>query len=876
VEQERWRRLREILEGALDLPEGERQDFLEERCAGDPELRSEIDSLLHAGDDGTERIAGSILDVAGRLNDAALPSAGERIGPYRVLRELGHGGMGSVYLAERADDDLSYQVAIKLMRVGLMSPEPLRRFRAERQILANLEHPGIARLLDGGTTPGGVPFVVMEYVDGRPIDRYCGDRQLDVRERLELFRVVCGAVSYAHRNLVVHRDLKPSNLLVTAEGAPKLLDFGIAKLLDPDEERVGATLAATTGGLMTPDYASPEQVRGETITTASDIYSLGVLLYQLLTGRLPYELRGRTPAEIERAVCGSEPAKPSAAASSTAPTAPAAGAGSPTDARPEPVPATRGEARRFRRLLSGDLDNIVLKALRKEPERRYASVDDLSEDILRYLTGYPVAARPSSWAYRSSKFIRRHTVGIAATLLIVLATALYAWSLARSRAAAERSATQAAQVTEFLTDLFEKADPYQEGEEVVGLEVLEAAAERLEGQLDDDPELRATLLATLSGIFLRRGVFERAVPLLEEALEIRLTRLAANERGIADVKASLGYAYQERGDDKLGKAQLLEALEIYERLLGPEHELVAGVLDDLGSVTQRLGELEESEVFQQRALAIRERLFGEDSTEIAQTLHSLGILHQSRGRYAEAEAAHRRELEIYLAVNGPDHPTVANAHNSLGVTFGIQDRWEEAELHFRSALEVREKLFGDVHPHTAMTLNNLGIVNTTLGRYEEAEPLLMRSLTAWEALFGGEHQEVARVLSSLGTLAFETGDLEGAEARYQRSLELKIARLGPGHPELVGTLDGLVRLADGRGDSKRAFEYASQALEIRAGAFEEDHPEVLRRKVEVGEWAAREGECELATGLLASALDALPPSPEELRSRAGSALALCR
>ncbi|MBL8189956.1 MAG: serine/threonine protein kinase [Acidobacteria bacterium] len=422
---ERHALLTDLLDQMLDTPTGERDKFLDAACRQDRELRAELESLIASLENDPEFIEKPALPElvgAGSGDGSSLeaePMAGKMIGRYRLVREIGHGGMGSVYLAERADDEYRNQVALKLVRHGLQSNFAIRRFVYERQTLAALHHPNIAALLDGGTTEDGLPYLVMEYVEGETISQYCDLRQLPINERLKLFRAVCAAVHYAHQSLVIHRDLKPANLMVTADGQVKLLDFGIAKILNRE---IAGTLQQTETAvrLMTPEYASPEQVRGGKITTASDVYSLGVILYELLSGHRPYQIASWLPSDIERAICQTEPVKPSTAVlrREEIPSAD----GQPRIITPEAVAEARAEAPpKLRRHLSGDLDTIVLMALRKEPERRYASVNGLSEDIRRYLEGLPVTARPDTFSYRASKFVRRHKAGVAAVALIVLA-----------------------------------------------------------------------------------------------------------------------------------------------------------------------------------------------------------------------------------------------------------------------------------------------------------------------------------------------------------------------------------------------------------------------------------------------------------------------
>ncbi|HKY05250.1 MAG TPA: serine/threonine-protein kinase, partial [Blastocatellia bacterium] len=393
---ERWHQIEEIFFAALDLPPGERDSFIKEACAGDDQLHKEVESLLAKEDEQETLMATAIQAVARSLSVEGDDLVGRRIGPYRVIGHVGEGGMAEVVKAVRDDDEYQKQVAIKLVKRGMVTSFMLGRFRHERQILASLEHPNIARLLEGGTTADGLPYLVMEYIEGQPITEYCNNANLSVKQRLTLFRSVCEAVQHAHKNLIIHRDLKPSNILVTAGCVPKLLDFGIAKLLNPDISQGAVTIAKTMGTarLMTPNYASPEQVRGEPVTTATDVYSLGLVLYELLTGQRAHQFKNNSFAEIERVVCDTEIERPSAVVARAASTPPGT------------------SAPRLRRELAGDIDNIVLMATRKEPERRYQSVDQLSEDIRRHLRGRLVQARQDTLGYRAGKFIRRHKAGV--------------------------------------------------------------------------------------------------------------------------------------------------------------------------------------------------------------------------------------------------------------------------------------------------------------------------------------------------------------------------------------------------------------------------------------------------------------------------------
>ncbi|MEW5915180.1 MAG: serine/threonine-protein kinase [Gemmatimonadota bacterium] len=520
-----WDRLETLFDAAAAMPRAQQDEYLRRECAGDEGMLAELRTLLDADrSDGDGRLAGLIGGAAASLvqHDEPAPWDGRVIGSYRLVREIARGGMGTVYLAERADAAYEARVAIKFARGVVAGHEVVRRFLAERQILADLEHPRIARLLDGGATDDGTPFLVMEYIDGEPIDAYADSRNLDVPARLALFRSVCDAVQHAHRRLVVHRDIKPSNILVGPDGTPKLLDFGVAKLLDPSVD--GGTKTSHAGGLLTPAYASPEQVRGDTVTTATDVYALGVLLYRLLTGVLPYGAGTRSGIDLSHAILDESPAPPSRSQVRSAPN------------------ETFGPAR----TLNADIDAIVLTALEKEPSRRYPSVEHLSDDIARYLERKPVMARPATRTYQVRKFISRYRRAVVATTATFVAglglVAFYTIRLARERDVALQETRKAEQVTAFLERLFAMSDPSEaRGNTITAREVLDSAAARAPNELAQQPEVQAALLYTLGGVYANIGLEKGARPILERALALRL--------GIANAsRPSLGEFLRRLGD----------------------------------------------------------------------------------------------------------------------------------------------------------------------------------------------------------------------------------------------------------------------------------------------------------------------------------------
>jgi serine/threonine-protein kinase len=782
---ERWQRIEELLDGALDREPATRNAWLDEACGDDAELRRSVGALLDAGDE-----AGTFLEADGPRPVANFRNAvlrvreqrqaekefvGRQIGPYRVIRRLGKGGMGQVFLAVRDDQSFTRHVALKLIRQGLDTEEILHRFRTEQRILGSLSHPNIARLLDAGAEQG-LSYLVMEYIEGVPITKYCEANGLSVRERLELFRGVCGAVHYAHQNLVVHRDLKPGNILVSSDGVPRLLDFGIAKVLNPNLPGVAMPMTRPEVRVMTPEYASPEQMRGMTVTTASDVYQLGVLLYELLTGSRPYRTAGLTRDQIERLVCDSEPERPSTAVMTAAPETLDSGA------VPELTPAASrgGRLGRLRRMLEGDLDRIVLMALRKEPTRRYQSVDQLQEDVRRYLEGLPVRAQSDTWAYRTAKFVRRHRVSVAASataavLLVVLSVIALRFAVL-TRAQAERVQTAAArteQVRQFLINLFEVADPENaRGRQVTARELLEEGAARVERELAGQPDVQAEMLSVIGTVYRQLGLYDEAQPFLERSLAMRRSLYGPTHPEVAASLFELGELRVWQGH--LGNAEDLhrEALDIRRSTLAARDPLVAASLNGLGVVVAERGRYDEAEVLFREALAIREQALGESDAAVAETIANLAWVLHDDGHLDEAEGQYRRAIAIQRRVLGEDHPDVATTTNNLAALLFDTGNYAAAEPLFREVLDLRTRLYGAGHPLVTNAKSWLGRVLQQQGKTDEAEERFREALADHRSQLGDRHMYVGRDLHILGDLLAATGRYAEAESSLIEALSI--------------------------------------------------------------------------------------------------------
>ncbi len=853
---QRWRQVRRLFDAAVDLQGEARAELLERDCDGDASLLAEVEFLLRSHDAAGTFIEEPLVRLAEDREPAAAgnPEAGDeeaglrRIGPYAVERALGEGGMGTVYEAVRADDEYRQRVAIKVLRRELDSEELVRRFRSERQILADLDHPNVARLLDGGTSEDGRPYLVMEYVEGEPLDSYCDARELGVVERLELFRKVCSAVHFAHQALIVHRDLKPGNILVTGSGEPKLLDFGIAKLLRP--EGLGGfphTVVATRPGVtpMTPAYASPEQVRGAAITTASDVYSLGVVLYELLTGRRPH------PSDLPEAICEQSPERPSTAVTWAAPDRPVAvaSASSPT------VTVAARDPRKLRRALAGDLDNIVLMALRKEPQRRYASAAALSQDIERYLTDRPVLARPDTLTYRAGKFVRRHRWGVAVAATAFIALIGFVAALLVQRQQILRQKNRAEEVTRVMVDLFDVSDPDRaRGEKVTAREILDQGARQIPERLRDRPALLAELLETIGRVYRKLGLFEEAAPLLEQAVAKRRQVYGSEHPSLAGSLLLQADLWVLTGDYEKAEARYREAVELMKSIRDGDDPAIEQGLSGLARVSQHKGDYEAAERTRREALDMARRLFGDAHQRTASNLNYLGALHRERGENDAAKEAYGKALAIYRGLFGNDHPEVAGLINNLALVHHAEGEYELAEEQFRTALAIQRQLYEPSHSILANTGVNLARLLHDQGRYQEAEERCREVLAIHRRAFGEEHPRVAAALNLLGRIRRALGDLEGAEAHYRDALGIWTRTVGEEHPDVAVALANLALVVKARGEREEAEQLYRDALRISRAVFGDEHERVASILQNLGLLLRERGDLAAAEELYREAL----------------------
>jgi serine/threonine protein kinase/tetratricopeptide (TPR) repeat protein len=822
-----------IVKRAQQLGPRERADFVRTACGQDPTLLSGV--LVALGKDAEDpefwnEPSNETLEPL----EASAGLEGQRLGPYRIERKLGSGGMGDVYLAERADDEYQQRVAIKLVRAGVYWGQVQSRLRMERQILARLTHPNIARLLDGGRAPDGTPYLVMEYVDGEPIDSFCDRRRLDLPARMALVRTVCAAVHYAHQNLIVHRDLKPNNILITPEGVPKLLDFGIAKLLDTRQSLHTLAVTHMDYRVMTPAHASPEQIRGDVITTSSDIYVLGVLLYELLTGRRPFQLVGSRITDMEKIICDQDPVPPSEMAAKTLQESP--------DMAFDIAACRSSTPHRLVRDLRGDIDNIILMSMRKDARRRYGSAEQLADDLERHATRQPVTATRDTWAYRSRQFVRRHAVGVAAAafglallMAFALITFLQAQRIARERDIAATQRVRAEQVSSFLVELFELSDPTKSrGNQVTARELLDIGARRVSTGLDDQPETRATLLGTIGRVYGSLGLFSDAISLQKEALESRRKLFGPRHAEVAVAMAELGDALREQGQYAEAERNLTAAHEMQRELLGARAVELVPTLMSLGKLAMQQGALDTAQRFYEQGLDIYRQHRMLQSSSAASVFNDLAGLLLQRGQYDRAAQLYRTALDIDRTALGQDHPQVAMHIQNLALTLHRQGKLAEAAPLYVESLQLLQRVLGDRHPHTLDALANYGNFLRRNGELARAETVLRDVLARNQLARGARHVYVGHDHVNLGHALLDANRTSQAELEYRAALDIYQETLPEEHAFVAAALSGLGRAQLAAGRPKQAEETLRRAVTTGVATLPSDSTPLILAKNALG------------------------------------------
>lgn len=871
LSKEQWQHIEAAFDEAVELDEAQRAPIIAGFAERHPNLVARLEQLLDADQQDIDLQAPVAASAKSLTNEQKDPWLGQQVGAWTIVTRIAAGGMGAVFLAERNDDQYRQRAAIKIMTAQLLADDALARFRAERQILASLNHRYIAKLLDGGSTESRLPYLVMEYVEGLPIDQHCDTYTLDLKTRLRLFVRVCEAVDYAHRNLVVHRDLKPSNILVRENGEPRLLDFGIAKLIDGAQ--TDSTMIVTHQGMriMTPEYASPEQVLGAPITIATDIYALGVLLYRLLSGHHPYADSLTTSIATEKAICHVDPRVPSqSVANAHTSTDPNSSTDEASTAPVDIAAARRTSAQRLQRELRGDLDNIVLKAMRKEPEQRYESMRQFADDIERYLRQEPVSAHTPSWRYRVTKFVRRNAVAItAATLaaaLFLSTITFYTMRVTRERDRAQVEADKASQVAQFVADLFKTASPDESlGEVITARALLDQGQQRL-SDLDAQPIVQAQLQAVMAeayrglglyqtseGLFARAQQTRRAVLGAEHPETLNVTRrlalvlrtLGQFERSETLIRETLKITSRVHGDNSIERGRVLhglalalssqsrfdeagqnfaEALAIYEASMPGDDADKAALLDDYGRFLSDTGQSALAIDMLKRTIAMFKRVRGEVHPSFLNAMQNLGYTYLDVGKPTQAEDVWQKMYDLSRQIYGDEHPFTVGCVATLATAYYILGDYERAQRMYRDALERFEVIFGEDHPETSIGANNLATALQKLGRYQEAEHYYRLGLERNRRIHPGDHIEVATSYSNLAVFLLREGKLEDAEEPIRLSLAMRQRILGDDHPDTMTSVSIYTNFLNGTGEKAAARDLRKQVVDFRRERLGPEHP----------------------------------------------------
>lgn len=697
--------------------------------------------------------------------------------------------MGEVWVAEQ-EKPIQRRVALKLIKAGMDTRQVIARFESERQALAMMDHPAIARVFDAGEAEDGRPYFVMEYVQGIPITTYCDQNRLTTQERLELFKRVCDGVQHAHQKAIIHRDLKPSNILVAVQGeaaVPKIIDFGVAKATAQSltERTMFTELGMMVG---TPEYMSPEQAEmtGQNVDTRTDVYSLGTILYELLVGALPFdskELRKAGYDEIRRRIREVDPPKPSTRLSTMG------------EASTVLAQKRRTERPALIRQIRGDLDWITMKTLEKDRTRRYGTPSDLAADIDRYLHHQPVVARPPSTLYKGKKFVRRHRFGVCvATAIAILlvafsvVTAMQSRRIARERDRANQEAETSRQVSDFLVGLFEVTDPEQgQGRDISAREILDRGAQRVAMELGEQPVVKATMLNTMGKVYRNLGLYDKSLDLVQEGLDIRQKMFPEDSGEVADSLSMLGVVKMDKGDYAVSETLMLRALDVQRKALGPENLVVAESLNNLGSLHFVTGDWKRAEQDFREAMALHRKLLGNEKLPLATTLNNLAMVLSRQEKYVESDALYRESLAIRRKLLDGDHPQIAQSVNNIAMNYLRQRKYAEAEPMFLEALDINRKALGDVHPVITSNLNNLALVYLNQGQLDKAEDYFRQCLEMDRKVYGENHPQLAQSLQNLGTALWREKKFREAEESLRQAIAVKKLTFPDTHWEIATT-----------------------------------------------------------------------------------------
>ncbi len=775
-----WTLIESIVDAALALPVEQRQSFVDEKCEGDQILKEEVNTLIHSIQQSTQLFSHakgaknkafkSVIETGAASSHSLIGSV---IDKYKICKLISHGGMGTVFLAERDDGLYEQKVALKLIRHGMETPDNICRFENERSILAGLNHPNIAKLLDGGVTDFGLPYLVMEYIDGVPVDEYCDTHQLSIARRTELFKTICRTVQYAHNNLIIHRDIKPDNIFVDKQGHVKILDFGIAKLLE-DGINTGSDGVQTSNQVLTPGYAAPEQVLGNPITTATDTYSLGVLYYRMICGVSPYDFNDKNLATRHRIIAEKIPSKPSEKFKSLSQSEQKR----VSDNRKSTVSKLFYDLRK-------DLDAITLKSLRKEPEKRYQSVESLMDDIHRYEENMPVQAHHGNIAYRAEKLIRRNYRMIAAFAALFLLSATFSIyhtnRITAERNLAQTEAQKTAEVTSMLFELFEANEPEQSlGDTLTAQHLLQQGLEKAE-LLTKQPDLQAQMFNVIGRIYLKLGDLQKAEPIMLEAVNIFEDLYGGRHPNTAESYANLAAIYSAKGHYEEAEQLFRNSLEILDKKSSAHTPILSSAMTDLAYVLRRQGKYNEAEQAYRTNYKRFKTDFGENHEKTISAKNGVGVTIFNQGNYNEAESIFREVLKKRLEILGDTHIDIAESKNSLAALLMNRGQIDEAELLFNDAYNLRNHILGDTHPKTLLTLNNLALIQRDKGNFKRSDSTFKRVIKAKEQTFNSKSVSTAITYFSYGELMVFDNKIDRAIDYFDRAYDIFLNYLGSEH-----------------------------------------------------------------------------------------------